>query len=175
MSRVAIAAGGSVLAIALFMTCMPLGTHADAVAQPPGPPDTGAVQPGDGVIGEWWTEERVGRVRFVRHSDGTYRGITTWRKPGVAEEDSPTKDLHNHDLKLRGRSTLGIILISELRFDDGSYTRGRVYNPRDGDTYGFKMKLVDKNTLKIRAYYGISIFGVNQIWTRYFPTDSAPK
>jgi uncharacterized protein (DUF2147 family) len=126
------------------------------------------------VIGEWWTEGRVGRIRFVRHSDGTYRGITTWRAPNVSEKDSPPKDLHNRNPRLRGRPTLGIVLISGLEYDEGSYIHGRVYNPRDGDTYGFKMGLLDKNTLKIRAYYGISLFGQTQIWKRYFPTDSSP-
>ena len=126
-----------------------------------------AVMPPDALIGEWWTEGREGRVRFERLRNGTYRGIATWRKPGPATEDNPTHDLHNPNPKLRGRSTIGIVLIWNLTFDDGEYEDGYVYNPRDGDTYRFKAELLSHDTLKIRGFLGISLFGQNQIWKRY--------
>jgi len=172
--RIAVVAGRVALVMAVSMTCVPLGTHADAQAEGTGQRGDAAVHPGDGVLGEWWTENKVGRIRFIRHSDGTYRGITTWRVANAPPEDNPPIDLYNPNPKLRGRPTLGIVLISDLRYDDGRYVDGRVYNPRDGDTYGFKAQLLDKNTLKIRGFMGISWFGTNQIWKRYFPEASSP-
>lgn len=172
MPRFAVTMGRVALVVALSMICVPLGTQADAQAEGTGQREEPAVHPGDGVLGEWWTENRVGRIRFVRHSDGTYRGITTWRVANAPPEDNPPTDLYNPNPKLRGRPTLGIVLISHLKYENGRYVDGRVYNPRDGDTYGFKAELVDQNTLKIRGYMGISLFGWNQIWKRYLPESS---
>jgi uncharacterized protein (DUF2147 family) len=157
------------------MMCVPLGTHADSQAQATARPEAAAVHPGDGLIGEWWTEGKVGRVRFIRHADGTYRGITSWRAANAPPDDNPPRDLHNHNPKLRGRPTLGIVLIWNLTYDDGSYVDGYVYNPRDGDTYRFKAELLDKNTLKIRGYMAIPLLGESQIWKRYAPPAAAPR
>jgi uncharacterized protein (DUF2147 family) len=162
------------LASAVSTTWVPLGTHADSQAQATGRREAVAVHPGDGLIGEWWTEGKVGRIRFIRHGDGTYRGITSWRAANAPPHDNPRTDLHNHNPKLRGRSTLGIVLIWNLTYEDGRYVDGYVYNPRDGDTYRFKAELLDKSTLKIRGYMGIPLLGESQIWKRYDLAASQP-
>jgi uncharacterized protein (DUF2147 family) len=122
--------------------------------------------PGDALLGEWWTENNQGRIRFTRDRDGTYRGTTTCCKPDKPSEDHPAVDLHNPNPKQRGRSTVGIVLIWKLAFEDGEYVDGYVYNPRDGKTYRFEAKMVDKNTVKIRGYMGIPLLGQSQIWKR---------
>jgi uncharacterized protein (DUF2147 family) len=122
--------------------------------------------PGDVLIGEWWTENNEGRIRFSKDKDGTYRGTTTCCVPAKITEEHPARDLHNPNPKLRGRSTVGIVLIWKLTYEDGEYNDGYVYNPRDGDTYRFEAKIVDRNTLKIRGYMGIPLLGQSQIWKR---------
>lgn len=119
------------------------------------------------LLGEWWTEDNQGRVRFTKDKDGTYRGTTTCCVPKKPSEDHPAIDSHNPNPKLRARSTVGIVLIWKLRSEgDGSFEDGYVYNPRDGKTYRFDAEIIDKNTLKIRGYAGISLFGQSQIWKR---------
>jgi uncharacterized protein (DUF2147 family) len=168
-------AGWIAIVIVVGMTCVPFGTRADSQAQASARRGATAVHSGDRLIGEWWTEGRVGRIRFVRHVDGTYRGITSWRAANAPADDSPRTDLHNHNPRLRGRSTLGIVLIWNLTYDDGSYVDGYVYNPRDGDTYRFKAQLLDENTLKIRGYMGIPLLGESQIWKRYVLPGPLPR
>lgn len=114
----------------------------------------------DGIIGEWWTEEKDGRVRFYKHRDGTFRGILTWSK-------NPRPDTENDDPKLRSRSIIGIVLMWDLRYDDGEYEDGSVYNPEDGNVYRVDAKLVGPDRLEVRGYLGISLFGQTQVWTRY--------
>jgi len=126
-------------------------------------------QPGDELLGEWWTESRQGRIRFVRHNDGTYRGIVSWRPANLDTEDSPAIDRNNKNPKLRTRPMLGLVLIWKLVYEDGSWNDGYVYNPRNGSSYRFEAKLLDKDTLKIRGYAGISLFGASQIWKRFRP------
>ena len=121
---------------------------------------------GDELLGEWWTEGNEGRIRFVRAPDGTFRGITTCCRPRQPSDDNPVQDIHNPNPKLRGRSTIGIAIIWGLVYDDGEYSGGYVYNPRDGKTYRMKAKLIESDTLKIRGYLAIPLLGQSQLWKR---------
>lgn len=133
----------------------------DASAQPKEPSITPRVT-GDEILGEWWTEDSEGRVRITRDKEGYYRGTTT-----CCEKDGkPTLDVNNPKPELRNRSTLNIVLIWKLKYEDGEYVDGYVYNPRDGKTYRMKMKVIDQETLKIRGYMSISLLGQSQIWKR---------
>ena len=120
----------------------------------------------DSILGEWCTQKEEsrppGRVNFVRATDGTYMGIFSW-------SSDPKKDIHNKDPKLRDRWLVGTVLMWNLRYDDGEYVDGYVYNPEDGGTYRMKAELVTAELLKLRGYLGISLFGQTKTWTRYHP------
>ena len=122
-----------------------------------------AAQPApDAIVGDWWTEGKEGRIRFVRSPDGTYAGIIAGNDAG----SNAGIDVNNKDPALRKRRLLGAVIIWHLRPDDGEYVDGYVYNPRNGETYRIKAELTGKTTLKIRGYLGISLFGQSQTWTR---------
>lgn len=123
---------------------------------------TQSAHPGDGLIGEWWTEGNEGRIAMARYKDGTYRGTTTCCK----QADGPSTDVNNPKPELRNRAVLGIVLIWGLKYEDGEFVDGYLYNPRDGKTYRMKMVLVDRDTLQIRGYMGISLLGQTQTWKR---------
>ena len=120
----------------------------------------------DTLLGEWWTDKNEGRVRFSKDSDGTLRGTTTCCTPKKPNPDSPLTDIHNPDPKLRGRSTIGIVIIWKLAYEDGEYSGGYVYNPRDGKTYRFAAEIVDENTVEVRGYLLIPLLGQSQTWKR---------
>lgn len=126
----------------------------------------------DLLLGEWWTEGNEGRVRFTKDKEGLFRGTTTCCEH-ENDPKNPSRDINNPNPKQRGRSTVGIIIIWKLKFEDGEYVDGYVYNPRDGKTYRIEAKVIDHETVKIRGYMGISLLGQNQIWKRAHP--SAPK
>jgi uncharacterized protein (DUF2147 family) len=137
-----------------------LGLGSVSVASAPG---TVLAEPalGEGnIVGEWWTEERDGRVTFFKAKTGTYTGRLSWSK-------KPRRDTENDDPKLQSRPVVGIILIWKLRYEDGEYVDGYVYNPEDGGTYRIDAKSIDRNSIEIRGYMGISLFGQSQVWTRY--------
>jgi uncharacterized protein (DUF2147 family) len=114
----------------------------------------------ENIIGEWWTEERDGRVAFFKAKTGTYTGRLTWSK-------KPRKDVENEDPKLRTREVVGIILIWKLKYEDGEFVDGKVYNPEDGGIYSVEVESIDRNTIKVRGFVGISLLGQSQVWTRY--------
>lgn len=139
--------------------------RADAQGVPAAAPSV----PGDKILGEWWTENNAGRIKITRDKEGYYRGTTTCCEHDASDKDNPPIDIHNPKPELRNRSMLGVVLIWKLKFEDGIYNDGYVYNPRDGKTYRMEMKVLDGDTLKIRGYMGISLFGQSQIWKRARP------
>jgi uncharacterized protein (DUF2147 family) len=112
------------------------------------------------IVGEWWTESKDGRIRFVKHVDGTYRGIVSWGA-------EPRNDTFNKDPKLRKRPILGMVLMWNLVYRDGKYEGGYVYNPEDGRTYRVAASLDGSSSLKLRGYVGIPLLGQTQTFTRY--------
>lgn len=81
----------------------------------------------------------------------------------------PRKDVKNKDPRLRDRPLVGIVLMWHVRYDDGEYVDGYVYNPEDGGTYRMKAEVQSPESLKIRGYLGISLFGQTKTWSRNPP------
>jgi uncharacterized protein (DUF2147 family) len=117
--------------------------------------------PAEAIVGEWLTEDKKGHVRVTKQNDGTYIGILTWAAPGA-----PPKDVNNKDPKLRERLMLGLVLMWHLRYDDGEYADGYIYDPENGDTYTMKAELLSRDSLKLRGYVAVPLFGESQTWSR---------
>ena len=113
----------------------------------------------DAIVGEWLTETRDGRIRFFKAKTGTYTGRLVWSK-------KPRNDTENDDPALRSRPIVGIVLIWKLRYEGGKYVDGFVYNPEDGNTYRIDVTPQGRDSLEIRGYVGLSIFGQSQVWKR---------
>ena len=126
----------------------------------------GVKYPPESILGEWCTQKEPGRppgrVKFVQAPDSTYMGILSWSA-------EPKKDVNNKDPKLRDRPLVGIVLMWHLKYDDGEYVDGYVYNPEDGGTYRMKAEVLSPESLKIRGYVGISLLGQSKTWSRYQP------
>ena len=143
-----------------------MGSERDDVRAEPSRGAPAAASRADVLLGEWWTDEREGRVSFTKDADGTFRGTTTCCIPDKPSPERPAKDIHNPDPKLRGRSTVGIVIIWKLAYEDGKYSGGYVYNPRDGKTYRLAAEIIDADTIEVRGYLMIPLLGQSQIWKR---------
>ncbi|MPS73772.1 MAG: DUF2147 domain-containing protein [Chryseobacterium sp.] len=115
----------------------------------------------DKIIGNWQSIDDDVKLKFeIFQQNGKYFGKLLWASNMFeADGKTPKKDLKNPDAKLRNRSRQNIINITNLTFDDGEYSGGKLYNPSDGNSYSLKAKLTDINNLQFRGYMGVSLLG----------------
>lgn len=67
----------------------------------------------------------------------------------------------------RSRPLRGLTILSGFRpAGGGRWTGGRVYDPNSGNTYRGTITLIDADTLQLRGYIGISLFGRTEVWRR---------
>lgn len=113
------------------------------------------------ILGVWINQAGDGLTEISEH-DGIYRGKIVGSTDGKDRNDS-----NNPDPELRERSLLGVVILDGFKYSGNNKWRdGWVYDPNNGKTYRCKMKLTDNNTLEIRGYIGISLFGRTEVWKK---------
>lgn len=122
----------------------------------------------DDVVGLWKTADGKGLIEISKSKDGTYQGKIVGGEPRKDANGNPIKtDVNNPDPSKRNRPTIGIVIMTNFRFDgDDQWTDGLIYNPEDGKEYKCKMWLDDPKTLNIRGYVGFSLLGRTEKWTK---------
>jgi uncharacterized protein (DUF2147 family) len=117
--------------------------------------------PADEIIGVWENVNSDVKLKFEFYkSDNTYFGKLLYASTMYeADGKTPKKDFKNPDKNLRSRSRYGITNITNLVYDDGEYTGGKLYNPDEGNSFSVKAKLKNASELEFRAYMGISLLG----------------
>ena len=116
------------------------------------------------IAGTWLSGDGDGLIA-VEVSGNTLRATIL----GSAREDPEraTTDVHNPDPALRDRPLVGLELFSGFKYDgDGAWSGGFIYDPNSGNTYRCKIKLLDPDTLKVRGFIGVALFGRTETWTR---------
>lgn len=120
---------------------------------------------GDKILGIWLSENKNGKIQIYKAGD-KYFGKLIWGKT-MFEADGVTsrKDTKNSDASLRNRNLKDLVILTNMEYDDGEWTDGKVYDPEKGKTYSCTMKL-NGNQLNLRGYVGVSLLGRTSVWTR---------
>ena len=123
-------------------------------------------QNADAVLGVWKSGEGTGMVQIYKKAD-KYFGKVVWLKVPNEPDGKPRTDVNNPDEKLRTRPLKGLENLREFNFKgENLWEEGRIYDPKTGNDYACVMKMVDENTLEVRGYIGVSLFGRTDVWKR---------
>ncbi len=121
----------------------------------------------DQIEGLWYNDVKSAKILITKATNGKFYGKVVWLKEPL-KNGKPKVDELNSDEKLRTRPRLGLPVLADFVKDDddkNKYTDGTIYDPNNGKTYSCKMTYKG-NTLDIRGYIGISLFGRTTTWTR---------
>ncbi|RAJ06879.1 uncharacterized protein DUF2147 [Chitinophaga skermanii] len=123
-----------------------------------------AQQP-DAILGHWLNEEKDAKIEIYKQNN-QYFGKLVWIKHQFEDDGkTPRKDKKNNDASLRNRDILGLVILTNFVYDDGVWEDGKIYDPKSGKTYSSKIKYKG-NTLEIRGFVGVSMFGRTTVWTK---------
>ncbi len=119
----------------------------------------------DQVEGQWFNQEKTGKIDIYKATDGKFYGKICWlRVPD--ENGKPKVDKNNPDEKRRNDPRLGLLVLKGLKKDgDKVYNDGTVYDPENGKTYSCKITF-EGDHLDVRGYIGFSLIGRTAVWTR---------
>jgi uncharacterized protein (DUF2147 family) len=118
----------------------------------------------DDIVGNWIVGDNKAKI-LVYRSGTKYYGKITWLKEPVKNGKQKT-DAKNPDPKKRSIPIIGLVVLKDFIFDDGEWASGEIYDPSSGNEYSCKITMPDKNTMKVRGYIGISLFGRTEVWKR---------
>jgi len=119
----------------------------------------------DGVLGKWKTiDDETGKAKSIVDvyvEDGKVYGkiIELFRAEG--EDPDPVCDKCKGDYK--DKKVLGMVIIDGLTEKDGTWTNGKILDPKKGKWYKTKV-WVEDGKLQVKGY--IAFLSRTQVWVR---------
>jgi Uncharacterized protein conserved in bacteria (DUF2147) len=108
---------------------------------------------------------KVGALVTFAENGGIFSGFISQLFPDPGDDPNPL--CHQCPGIERDKPILGLTFIQGMRRSGLVYEGGTILDPDSGTLYSANMQLSpDGNTLTVRGYVGISLFGQNQTWKR---------
>ncbi len=121
----------------------------------------------DALLGFWRSGDGKAVIEFYKNGD-KYDGKIVWlAEPNDPQTGKPKVDSKNEEESLRSRPILGLVNLRGFKFvKKNEWEEGKIYDPKSGNDYSCEIKMTDANTLEVRGYVGISMFGRTDVWKR---------
>ena len=121
----------------------------------------------DAILGVWLSGSGKGKIKIYKAKDNKYYGKLVWLRDPNYEDGTPKVVKNNPDESKRKTPLLGLINLRGFVYEGSNkWVDGQIYDPENGSDYSCKMELTDPNTLEVRGFIGISLFGRTDVWKR---------
>ncbi len=120
-------------------------------------------------VGHWTVAADDAKVEIYETGDSNAKileGKIIWLKEPNDKAGKAKTDVENADAELRSQAIMGMIFLKNFRKDKDQWVDGTIYDAKSGKTYKATMKLEGDNTLELRGYVGIPLFGRTETWKR---------
>jgi len=122
-----------------------------------------------GIKGFWRTGDGRSVVEITDCTNGICGRVVSM------PPDANVTDLNNPDASLHSRPLCKLVILhSFTQTSDTEWEDGTIYDPKGGKTYDANMTLTGPDTIDLRGYVGISLFGRTDTWTRQQPGSFKP-
>jgi uncharacterized protein (DUF2147 family) len=121
----------------------------------------------DRLLGVWEPSNGKARVKIEKIGNKYYGKIVWLKEPNDPATNQPKVDSKNPDASMRTVPLKGYRMLKDFTYSGNSqWENGTIYDPENGSDYSCKMELIDNNTLEVRGFIGISLFGRTDVWKR---------
>ncbi|MFZ5972929.1 MAG: DUF2147 domain-containing protein [Bacteroidota bacterium] len=120
----------------------------------------------DAILGVWESGNGKARIKIDRAGD-KFTGRIVWLREPKDENGNPKVDKNNPNEALRKKPLLGYSMLKDFIYAGNKvWEEGTIYDPESGSTYSCTITMTDENTLDVRGYIGVSLFGRTDVWKR---------
>lgn len=116
------------------------------------------------ILGTWLNTEKTAQIEIMSKGD-EYLGKIIWLD-NPDKDGTPVLDKANENEKLRNRPVMGLTILEGLKYDEGIWKGGKIYDPNSGKTYSCEVKLKGQEKLEVKGYLGFSWIGKTVEWTK---------
>lgn len=121
---------------------------------------------GDRLIGTWLVGSGKAHIKITKYGD-KYQGKIAWLKEPKNEKGENKVDKNNPDANKKNNPILGLTNMLGFKYTGkNQWQNGTIYDAESGNTYSCNIKMLDNNTLEVRGYVGVSLFGRTDTWKR---------
>lgn len=127
---------------------------------------TAFAQSPDEILGKWQSAHGNGKIQIYKRGEA-YFGKIIWLNEPKDDEGHLKTDKNNPEKELQPRPIIGLDILKDFSYKGNNvWSNGKIYDPKSGNTYNCQMSIADKEKLNIRAYFGLSVLGKTEIWTK---------
>ncbi len=114
------------------------------------------------IVGKWLSQDKEAVIE-IYEKQGKYFGKFAWLKKATDAKGQPATDTENPNAALRKQPLIGMVMLSNMYFENKKWKGGTVYDPDSGKSYKCEMWQKSPQTLNIRGFLGL--FYGTETWT----------
>lgn len=116
------------------------------------------------ILGIWYNTEKSAQIEIVKNGSEFQGKIV--KLENSADYSTPPLDAKNENQKLRTRPINGLTILNGLKYSNGIWKEGKIYDPNTGKTYSCEVSLKNQSVLEVKGYLGFSWIGRTVEWTK---------